>query len=303
MAKTKKIELIQNTEVKFDQFTHTYLMGDKVLMGVTSLMRKHGLGADYSGIDEEVLAKAAQRGTEIHQLLEDYDNGEAVVETPELKAYKKLKLKVDHSEYLISDNDIVASSIDKVLHDGSIADVKTTSEIHTKAVTWQTSIYAYLFEKQNPGLKVPHLYVIHVRDGKAKVKELNRIPDERVEALLKAEKDGVLFVDDDAPLSTSKCLSELETDSLVSAYNRIAQLEMLKKEAEDEIENTKAKLLAYMDQKHIDELSCGDGVFKRKASYTKTGVDVEKLKTLHPTIFEKCKKVSIVKASLSFKKN
>ena len=44
-----------NQEVYFDSITHTYLMGDKILQGVTTLMRKHGLSTDYSGIPDHIL--------------------------------------------------------------------------------------------------------------------------------------------------------------------------------------------------------------------------------------------------------
>ena len=181
--------------VMFDEFTHSYICGNKLLTGVTSLMRKHGLSPDYSGIPESVLESAAAKGTAIHQLIEDYDNGKTVAVDENLSAYAALKLDVHCSEYLVSDEDMVASFIDKVFTDCSLADVKTTSEVHKRSVAWQLSIYAYLFERQNPSKKVPHIYCIHVRDGKAKLIELARIPDEQVEALFQAEREGRIYED------------------------------------------------------------------------------------------------------------
>ena len=86
--------------VIFDELTHSYICGDKLLIGVTTLMKKHGLSPDYGDIPAEVLAKAAARGTAIHNLLEDYDNGKAVQEDEagNLKAYKELGLKIHCSE-------------------------------------------------------------------------------------------------------------------------------------------------------------------------------------------------------------
>ena len=42
-----KTKLIQNERVWFDPVSHNYLLdGEEILTGVTSLMKKHGLGAD-----------------------------------------------------------------------------------------------------------------------------------------------------------------------------------------------------------------------------------------------------------------
>ena len=114
------MKLKVNKKVFFSDIVHCYL-NDKgeELIGVTSLMKKHGLGADYSGIPQDVLERAAERGSRVHRLLEDYDNGKAVEDCPILQSYKSLGLQVAASEYLISDNRTVASSIDKVLEDAA----------------------------------------------------------------------------------------------------------------------------------------------------------------------------------------
>ena len=65
------MKLKQNKKVFFSDIVHCYL-NDKgeELIGVTSLMKKHGLGADYSGIPQDVLERAAERGSRVHRLLE-----------------------------------------------------------------------------------------------------------------------------------------------------------------------------------------------------------------------------------------
>ena len=148
------MRLRKNKEVAFNEWLHVYTASDgHTLIGVTELMKRHGLSPDYGGISKDVLEKAAARGTAIHQLLQDYDDGKAVIEDENLKAYKALGLKVHCSEYLVSDNDIVATFIDKVLDDCSLADVKSTSTVHRRPLEWQLSIGAYLFELQNPGIR------------------------------------------------------------------------------------------------------------------------------------------------------
>ena len=88
-----------NKKVFFSDIVHCYLndKGDE-LIGVTSLMKKHGLGADYSGIPQDVLERAAERGSRVHRLLEDYDNGKAVEDCPILQSYKSLGLQVDSGQ-------------------------------------------------------------------------------------------------------------------------------------------------------------------------------------------------------------
>ena len=85
------MELVKNSRVFFEPLSHTYLLdGDKELMGVTSLMKKHGLSANYAGISQEVLDAAAKVGTALHEEIENYDNKKVTVLTPLLKNYKKL---------------------------------------------------------------------------------------------------------------------------------------------------------------------------------------------------------------------
>ena len=62
------MQLANNTRIFFDETSHTYLLDDdKILIGVTSLMKKFGLSPDYSGIPEATLKKAAEEGTAIHK--------------------------------------------------------------------------------------------------------------------------------------------------------------------------------------------------------------------------------------------
>ena len=287
--------------VTFDELTHSYICGDKLLIGVTTLMKKHGLSPDYGDVPADVLAKAAARGTAIHQLLEDYDTGKAVVEDENLKAYKALGLKIHCSEYLVTDNNLVASFIDKVYDDCSLADVKTTATVHNRSVAWQLSIYAYLFEKMNPSKKVPHIYCIHVRDGKAKEIELNRVPDEKVEALLLAEMEGRIYEDDEQLPDASLVLQDQDVLTLVATLDSIAQYKAALKAEEERAAALQEKLYQYMVDNNLDEMGCTSGKFIRKAEYTRTSIDSTKLKKEMPEIFEKFQKTSVVKGSVTFK--
>ena len=297
------MRLRKNKEVAFNEWLHVYTASDgHTLIGVTELMKRHGLSPDYGGISKDVLEKAAARGTAIHQLLQDYDDGKAVIEDENLKAYKALGLKVHCSEYLVSDNEIVATFIDKVLDDCSLADVKTTSTVHRRPLEWQLSIGAYLFELQNPGKKVPHLYCIHVRDGKAKLIEVSRIPNDAVERLLECERCGVVYSDNPVPADAALALEE-QAVVLAEQLDQIARLKLAIKETEQASAELQQRLYDYMTENNLDEMACELGTFVRKAPYTKKALDSTRLKKEKPELYEQYLKESEVKGSITFKTN
>lgn len=297
------MRLRKNKEVAFNEWLHVYTASDgHTLIGVTELMKRHGLSPDYGGISKDVLEKAAARGTAIHQLLQDYDDGKTVIEDENLKAYKALGLKVHCSEYLVSDNEIVATFIDKVLDDCSLADVKSTSTVHRRPLEWQLSIGAYLFEMQNPGKKVPHLYCIHVRDGKAKLIEVSRIPNEAVERLLECERCGVVYSDNPVPADAALALEE-QAVVLAEQLDQIARLKLAIKETEQASAELQQRLYDYMTENNLDEMACELGTFVRKAPYTKKALDSTRLKKEKPELYEQYLKESEVKGSITFKTN
>ena len=297
------MRLRKNKEVAFNEWLHVYTASDgHTLIGVTELMKRHGLSPDYGGISKDVLEKAAARGTAIHQLLQDYDDGKAVIEDENLKAYKALGLKVHCSEYLVSDNEIVATFIDKVLDDCSLADVKTTSSVHRRPLEWQLSIGAYLFELQNPGKKVPHLYCIHVRDGKAKLIEVSRIPDDAVERLLECERCGVVYSDNPVPADAALALEE-QAVVLAEQLDQIARLKLAIKETEQASAELQQRLYDYMTENNLDEMACELGTFVRKSPYTKKALDSARLKKEKPELYEQYLKESEIKGSITFKTN
>lgn len=316
------IKLKENKKVHFDELTHSYFCGDVELVGVTTLMKHQGLSPDYSGINEHVLAHAAARGTAIHQTLEDYDNGDTIIQprvvddneggkltldtSKELAAYRDLGLNVIASEYLVSDNKTVASSIDKVLATEledtvDLGDVKTTSTLHIDALEWQLSVYAFLFELQNKGLKVRNLYGIHVRDGKAKVQQVRRIDADIIKKLIKCEAKGERFEAGEAVPSLSLVIPETEIATLVADEIQIAQFENALKQLKARNEERKDRIYEYMLHNGIKELKCDGGCYKFKAPTTRTNFNASLFKVEHTDLFAKYSSVSEVKGGITFK--
>lgn len=193
---------LKKSKVVFYPATHTYVTPDgRMLDGITGMISRQLFSSKYDGVDEETMRNAAERGSFIHSVCELVDSLNIEHESPEAMGYKELKdtygLRHEESEYLVSDNVHFASCIDKVYRDGestfTLADIKTTYKLDKEYVRWQLSIYAYLFERQNPGAKVLHLYAIWLRGERHELVEVERIPDDVVVSLMEHEVGGEQF--------------------------------------------------------------------------------------------------------------
>lgn len=208
---------LKKSKVVFYPATHTYVTPDgRMLDGITGMISRQLFPSKYDGVDEETMRNAAERGSFIHSVCELVDSLNIEHESPEAMGYKELKdtygLRHEESEYLVSDNVHFASCIDKVYRDGestfTLADIKTTYKLDKEYVRWQLSIYAYLFERQNPGTKVLHLYAIWLRGERHELVEVERIPDDVVVSLMEHEVGGEQFTNPYAPSVTDTSLTE-----------------------------------------------------------------------------------------------
>jgi CRISPR/Cas system-associated exonuclease Cas4 (RecB family) len=280
--------LIQNTRVRFSENPHSYFLDNtRELIGVTSLMRKHGLAHDYSGIKEDVMNAAAERGSKIHKDIELYCKGEAVEMTPELKAYIKLGIQPLANEYLVSDNEIVASMIDIVSTDNDIIDVKTTTNLYIEPLQWQLSIYAYLFELQT-GLKANKLYGLHIKDKKAKLVEIRRIDSKEIEHLLECEKYDLPFI----PTST-ELPSEIKQEllKLKDAMMVVSSIKEQLKVAEMAEKALKEHILSVMEDRKENILECEGVKITYVAPTIRESIDKDALQENYPDIYKRYIKI------------
>lgn len=196
------MELVKSNVI-FDQQAHTYTTPDGVcLQGITGMLERQLFPDKYSGVPDFVMKRAAERGSFIHEVCELVDDLGIRHESEEARNYQRLKeehaLRYEASEYLVSDNEHFASCIDKVFRESdtefSLGDIKTTYKLDKEYIRWQLSVYAYLFERQNPGCKAVRLFAIWLRGGIAELVEVERIPDKTIIELLSAEIDGRKFV-------------------------------------------------------------------------------------------------------------
>ena len=187
---------MKKSKVIFNKEDHTYKLGEVFLQGITGILSKHLFQDKYDNVPDFVLQRAASRGTFIHECCELVDTLGIIPDSIEAQNYIKLKEK--HSltsisnEYIVSDEQHFASAIDVVLSDYSLADIKTTAKFDNDYVSWQLSIYAYLFELQNPDLKANKLYGIWLRNDTAELIEVEKKPKELIKELLRCEVEGEL---------------------------------------------------------------------------------------------------------------
>lgn len=310
------MELKPNQHILFDKVSHSYLLnGEKLLQGATTLLQKHNLMPDYSHIKKSVLDAAAAKGTELHERIEAYDNGETFFADRFIDEYiavcKEHGLKFLCNELLVSDEELVASMIDGVYEGSSddsviLVDYKSTSQIHWRPLSWQLSLYKVLFERQFPGTKVEALYVLWLDKQTDSVKGLypiEPIPDEEVDAMLDCERRGETYVDVNATPDLGEILAPDEEMTLLDNASKIAEMENTLKILKEASESVRDKLLAFMEKANLEKIEVPGGTFTRKKAYTTTRVDAKKVKELYPAIYERVATTSTVKASLTYKPN
>lgn len=303
------MQLSHSDRVFFEPVSHSYTLdGDQLLMGVTELMSKHGLSADYGGIKKEVLDNAAAEGTALHREIQDYENGLAILNSPFIEDYKKLGLKFIESEYPVSDFEMIASAIDGVYEGGKknsviLIDYKFTQKLHTRALQWQLGIYRYLFLRQNQKLTVEACYCLWGDKKTRKIKRLVPIEpviEAEVLALLDAERNGMLYEDNYEPPTLDLVLGE-NAISYVEGIGKVARLKAEVKKLEEGLKSYDETIIAYMEDNNLTSIDTPEGKITKRAASTSERVDTDKLKTKFPHIWDSVKKLSYTKASLTFK--
>lgn len=310
------MKLKEQKKVGFDPIAHQYIYNGKELIGVTSLLKKYHLSADYTGISEETLSRAADKGTALHRLLEDYDNGKTIVtktdaEKKTISDYKKLGLTHLASEFLVSDLESTATFIDKIFGVGEneveISDVKTTSQLHNTALAWQLSIGKYLFLLANPKVKVARLSVLWFDKNTGALKDyraVREIPEHKVKALLECVKMDLPYSDDDdATPELSLVLNGSEVAEYVDIATRLQALKATIDALSEKKKEYDAKVIEYMRNEGLTTLKAQGGEFRIKKGSVRVGIDTKALQADHPDLAEKYKKESIVAPSLTFVPN
>lgn len=276
--------------IHFDPEQHKYYDGLTELISVTQLLKKHGLATDYSAVPPSVLAKAAEKGTAIHKMIEQYVKGEEVVGEyhDHLNRFVELFDGTFHESEIVVGNDIVAGTVD-LIGDDVLADIKTGMTAHKEPWRWQLSIYEYLLRDTHPNIRF--IAVIHLTDDFCRWIQLDKVPDEQIEKLFECERNGTIYE------STAVIPSDLAV-RVQQAEEQLALIETAAKSAKAQADELRKELLEYMEANGIKKWD-GDRVsVTYVAPQIRQGVDLEALKKYEPEILHKYPKNTEVKASL-----
>lgn len=299
---------LTQSSVVFDEYNHTYTTADgKELGGVTSLLARQLFTDKYDCIPKSVLDRAAEYGTKVHNTLEVFDTL-GVGDDPICDIYKGLVDGMEHvdSEYLVTDGEHIASKIDKVFTiDGEsaiLADIKTTSKLDEDYVSWQLSIYSYLFRLMNPEIKVIRLLAIWLpkpQYGYPAIVEVPAIDDAEVKALLDADTKGENYVPKCSlePLTTKEYLPTIAPEF----WNYVIDIETKIEELKEKQKEMRAKLLAAMAENDVKKIESDRIIVTRKLASTSERVDSKLLKEIYPDVYKEVIKTSTTSESLLIK--
>lgn len=292
-------------KVVFSKEDHRYMLFDENtgeilgdLVSVTTLLKKHGLAPDYSMVNEEVLNAKAERGTIVHEELENYiNNGEEMGFTSELLLFinkcKEMKIKPLISEFMVHNNEIAGTvDVAGIIGDNElpfIGDFKTTATLHRETVAWQLSLYAYL----NTDTIYERFLVFHFPDeNTCKVVELQPIPDAEIEELLRCERDCELYQKKTLELTVE------DSEKIVAIQNELKLLDDRKKELEKQESELKSFLIKKMEETGVKSIDNEYFKITYVAPFERTSVDAARLKEDFPDLAAQYQKTSLTKASV-----
>lgn len=332
------IQLVQS-QVKFSEHPHGYFLQGVQLSGITTLIKAAtGLGvyaeaSDY--VKDFLIPKAGEKGTAVHNSIEVYDKtGEKITEydlpmnghldvSAQLENYIMLREGYDpvDNEYTVSDNLMYASNIDNVWQKKDtggiwLVDTKTNNldlypggeDALIEYLSWQLSCYAYLFERQNPTLKVEGLLGNWFRNDNCKQWTIARKDDDIIKQLLDCpyeltEHGFVYDVGDKSRFAYAGTSVATQEQNLIPQHvvNIIATILEEEKAAKERLEELKVRLKNAMMEHGIKSWDGG----KFTATIAKDSVtntfDTSRFKKDHADLYEQYIKQSVRQGAFTLK--
>lgn len=180
--------------VEYLEDSHTYLVDGLIVPSVTRIVGWQ-LNEDWSKVPQNILQAKATYGTEVHELIQAYENGMTIKELSlmqidpnqkvAVKQYAEIKkmamFEVKNMEQIVY-NDKVAGRYDILTTNDELIDIKTTYRLNTEYLEWQLGLYYYLM-----GVKRPYGYVVWLpKQTKPKFKEITVHSHKECEDLIEA---------------------------------------------------------------------------------------------------------------------
>ncbi|MBD5239580.1 MAG: hypothetical protein HDS64_07410 [Bacteroidales bacterium] len=176
-------------------------------------------------------------------------------------------------------------------------------------LSWQLSVYAELFEAENPGLKVEGLACNWLRKDKAAFWVIQRKPSKLVRELLKTEyvftdNGPVYFHHDLSVFGIGSNLPEVKEERVIipsDVVDYMAGLLRTVKEAESKLTEAKAALRAAMTQHGVKKYDFGPFTVSLSASSVSSKFNTKQFKEDHPEMYEKYVSKTTSQGSLTIK--
>lgn len=160
---------------------HQYLVDGKCVPSITQIL-KIKFGKKYQNVNQQVLEKASNKGTEVHEAIEKLCKTGEVEDLKEVRNFiflqKHYKFEVLENEVPVilfeDDKPIAGGRLDLVLKiDNQVggADIKRTSVLDKEYLAYQLNLYRIAY-KQSYGIEWEFLKGIHLRDDKRKFVDL-----------------------------------------------------------------------------------------------------------------------------------
>lgn len=161
---------------------HIYIFNGMILPSITTIL-KIRFGNKYNNVAKEVLDKASELGTQMHQIIQDYEeNNIDVIGNVELHNYKFLKKhykwQVEQCEIPVvlfqNDIPIACGRLDLAVNlenKFAILDIKRTATFDKDYVALQTNLYRIAY-RQTYGKEAEIVGGIHLRNEKRKFYKL-----------------------------------------------------------------------------------------------------------------------------------
>lgn len=308
------MEILKKSPVTFDKKEHKYSLNGKELSGVTPIVQWL-FPETYASIPESILNNAASYGTMVHEACQMSDLL-GITEAEVVKAYQEIKkvngLTTFANEYLVSDEALIASSIDVVCNeegkDGdALVDIKTTSKVLQHHLAVQLSIYAWLYEWQTERT-VGSLYCMWLpkeRYGQPALIPVQRISRDVCQYIVKEyffnlednTKARQALMDAGIVLEIEKKAEELPAQ-YADVIEEVISIENQLKAMKEREKALKEGLLELMRTEGVKKWQSDALTLTYVAPTKRTSVDSTKLKKEYPDVYAECLKESSVSDSI-----
>ena len=183
--------------VEYFNDTHQYLV-DGIIVPSVSQLTAYALKEDLSAIPEDVLKKAADFGTHVHELIEDYENNKSTYQIVNKKdaeildgwiaLTKENKIEVLNMENIVNTNDYAGRYDVLAMIDGeeTLIDIKTNSVYPKDHLEVQMGLYVNALNNNVPSACAWY----NKNKGVWEFKKVDAISKEKVKEIVEAYKEG-----------------------------------------------------------------------------------------------------------------